>query len=255
MANSDKAGTGHCATYTKEGLLGVINGLPLAVAVIDADRKLALANNAACRLLNSDEARLIGLVGGRAFGCIHHKDAPEGCGYGKDCQKCKLRMTVKDTLENRTPHFMVDAPMVFKLHGKRHLRITTQPLVFQGSAAVLLSIEDATESIQHEQTKLDKEKLAAVIHTAGGVCHEINQPLMAILGFAELLIGELSQGGAVKAHIMEIKEQAERLGAVTNKLMTITQYKTKLYLNSEILDIDAATLNAADEFKFKEERS
>lgn len=227
--------------YTKEGLLGIINGLPLAVAVIDANRKVALANRATYEFVNKNEVELIGHVGGDAFGCIHHDDVPEGCGFGTECLKCKLRMTVKDTMENRKSHFMVETSMVFKLHGQRHLRITTQPLLLQGNEVVLLSIEDVTEAKKHEQIKLEKEKLSAVIHTTGAVCHEMNQPLMTIMGFSELLIAELAEGKIQESNVKEINEQAKRLGTITRKLMSITQYKTKGYLNSQILDIDAAS--------------
>ncbi len=227
--------------YTKEGLLGVINGLPLAVAVIDADRRVALANRATYMFVNKNESQLIGHVGGEAFGCIHHNDVPEGCGFGKECLKCRLRMTVKDTMEKKDPHFMVETSMVFNLHGERHLRITTEPLMLQGNEVVLLSIEDVTEAKKYERTKLEEEKLSAAIKTAGAVCHEMNQPLMAIMGFSELLLQDIAQGQVDGTNVREIKEQVERLGAITKKLMTITHYKTKGYLKSEILDIDAAS--------------
>lgn len=238
---------------TKEGLLGIINGLPLAVAVIDADRKVALANRATYMFVNKNESQLIGHVGGDAFGCIHHDDVPEGCGFGTDCLKCKLRTTIKDTMEKRESHFLVETSMVFKQYGQRHLRITTQPLLLQDNEVVLLSIEDVTEAKKHEQIKLEKEKLSAVVHTAGAVCHEMNQPLMTILGFSELLIDDLEQGQVQETNVREIKEQAERLGAITRKLMNITQYKTKGYLKSEILDIDAASLKVDSNIKPDEE--
>ena len=148
---------------------------------------------------------------------------------------------------------MVETSMIFKLHGKRHLRITTQPLILQNDDVVLLSIEDITEAKEHERTLLEKEKLSAVIHTAGAVCHEMNQPLMTILGFSELLIDEISQGEIQKTNLMKIKEQAQRLGAITRKLMTITKYKTKGYLKSEILDIDAASADFSSNDKLDED--
>lgn len=241
MIKTDRTVLGDSKIFTKEGLLGVINGLPLAVAVIDAERKVVLANRATYMFANKNESQLVGHVGGEAFGCIHHDDVPEGCGFGKDCLKCKLRMTVKDTMEKWKSYFMVETSMVFKLHGKRHLRITTQPLVLQGSKVVLLSIEDMTDAKKLEEITLEKEKFSAVVKTVGAICHEMNQPLTGILGFSELLIDELVEGQIQERNVLEIKKQAERLGTITKKLMTITRYKTKEYLKSEILDIDAAS--------------
>ncbi|NDY70630.1 histidine kinase [Desulfobacter hydrogenophilus] len=227
--------------FSKDDILRVINNLPLAVAVIDADRKLVLANKMAGMFVKKEENLLVGPVVGAAFGCIHHKDAPEGCGFGKECLKCKLRITVNDTLENERGHFMVETPMTFNSIGRRHLRITTQPLKLQKGKAVLLSIEDVTQAKKYEHAKIEKEKLTVVVRTAGAICHEINQPLMAILGFSELLIDDICHGQVQKENIKEIKDQAERLAEITNKLMAITQYKTKKYLHSEILDLDAAS--------------
>ena len=84
-------------TLPEDDILCIIDNLPLAVVVLDADRKLILANKTAGRFVNRDDRQLIGLLCGDALGCIYHKDAPEGCGSGNECHKCKLRTTVMDT--------------------------------------------------------------------------------------------------------------------------------------------------------------
>ncbi|HRF91215.1 MAG TPA: histidine kinase dimerization/phospho-acceptor domain-containing protein, partial [Desulfobacter postgatei] len=117
----------------------------------------------------------------------------------------------------------------------------------QKRTAVLLSIEDITNAKNYERAKIEKEKLTAVVRTAGAICHEINQPLMVILGFSELLIDEIAHGQIQEENVKEIRDQAQRLAEITNKLMAITQYKTKMYLSSEILDLDAASsINISD---------
>ena len=227
--------------YTKEGLLEVIDALPLAIAVINRNRAVTLANKSIYLFTNKDQVQLIGHVGGEAFGCIHHDDVPEGCGFGPECLKCKLRTTVLNTMEQKEPQNMVETVMIFKNHGERHLRISTLPMMLSGDEVVLLAIEDITEIKKQEQTAREKEKLSAVIQTAGAVCHEMNQPLMSIMGFAELLQEDLQEDGVRKENLEEIKKQVERLGSITSKLMTITKYKTKGYLSAEIIDIDAAS--------------
>lgn len=229
------------AAFSMDDIIRIINGLPISVTVIDADRKLALTNKMTCMFVNKEDNQLVGLVVGAAFGCIHHEDSPKGCGFGKECLNCKLRITVNDALENGKGHFMVETSMTFKSIGPRHLKITTQPLELQNGRAVLLSIEDVTKEKKYEHSEIEKEKLKAVVRTAGAICHEINQPLMAILGFSELLIDDVCQGEIQESNVKEIRDQAERLGAITNKLMAITKYKTKMYLGSEILDLDAAS--------------
>ncbi len=227
--------------YTKEGLLQVINTLPLAIAVIDKNRKVALANNATYLFTNKNNAQLIGYVGGEAFNCINHNDVPEGCGFGPECLKCKLRETVASTMEKKVPFHMVNITMGFVNHGKRHLRISTQPMILNEDEVVLLAMEDITDAKAHEQLAIEKEKLSAVIQTAGAVCHEMNQPLMVIMGFSDLLHEDLKDSGLQNDNLNNIQKQLKRLGNITNKLMSITQYKTKKYLKGDILDIDAAS--------------
>lgn len=227
--------------YTKEGLLEVIDALPLAIAVIDSNRAVALANKSTYLFTNKNQLQLIGHVGGEAFGCIHHDDVLQGCGFGPECLKCKLRTTVLTTMEQKETQHMVETVMMFKNHGERHLRISTLPMMLSGDEVVLLAIEDITEVKKREQIEMEKEKLSVVIQTVGAVCHEMNQPLMVIMGFAELLLEDLQEDGTQKDNVKEIKKQVERLGSITRKLMGITRYKTKGYLSAEIIDIDAAS--------------
>jgi len=107
--------------YTKEGLLEVVDALPLAIAVIDKNTKVALANKSTYLLMNKHESQLIGFVGGEAFGCVHHEDGPEGCGFGPAGLKCTLRGTVQRTMEEKKALRLVETSMTFKGLGERYL--------------------------------------------------------------------------------------------------------------------------------------
>ena len=227
--------------FSREDLVTVINALPIAISVIDRHRRVTLTNRATELFVNKNEDQLIGRVGGDAFDCIHHEDAPEGCGFGQECIKCRLRQTVIETLETQTARELVESTMVFKGRGESHLRFSTLPIVLDSEDAVLLSIDDITLARRHEQTRMEREKLAAAVETAGAICHEINQPLMVILGMAELLLEETDASDSRRDGLSEIREQAERLGKITRKLMTLTEYKTRPYLKSTILDIEKSS--------------
>ena len=95
--------------------------------------------------------------------------------------------------------------------------------------------------IPAEAGRLNHEKLQGAIEMAGAVCHEINQPLMAISGYSTLVSMSISENDPVKDKIVKIMEQVDRLGQITRKLMRITKYETKDYLEGKIIDIDRAT--------------
>ncbi len=104
-----------------------------------------------------------------------------------------------------------------------------------------ITLTDISERKQEEMAVCEKEKLQGVLEMAGAVCHEMNQPLMAISGYSELLSMNHSGNQALDELIEKIKSQVSRLGEITHKLMGITKYETKDYLESRIIDIDRAT--------------
>ncbi len=94
------------------------------------------------------------------------------------------------------------------------------------------------------QTKLrEKEKLQGVIEMAGAVCHELNQPLQAVKGYAELLLMDTSENEPNYGKLKDIKDGADRIGQLTQKIMRISEYRTKGYMNNrtKIVDIYKAS--------------
>jgi len=76
---------------------------------------------------------------------------------------------------------------------------------------------------------------------AGAVCHELNQPMQAVLGYSEIIMKDLEDDSPLYDKIKNIAQEIDRMGAMTNKIMRIAQYETKDYLKSKIIDIDKAT--------------
>jgi signal transduction histidine kinase len=108
--------------------------------------------------------------------------------------------------------------------------------------SLMVSIEIALHRHRSESERIYREKLQAVLETVGAICHELNQPMMAISGHTELLMDTLDQNDPVYSKIAKIKSQVERMGAITQKLMGITRYETKDYVQGErIVDIEKSS--------------
>ncbi len=96
----------------------------------------------------------------------------------------------------------------------------------------------------HNQLR-EQEKLQGVLEMAGAVCHELNQPLQAVLSFSELLMRETDAGDPNFETIKEITTGTDRLGELTRKIMRISRYRSKPYVDgTKIIDIDGASGNA-----------
>ena len=92
-----------------------------------------------------------------------------------------------------------------------------------------------------EMERLQREKLQGVLEMAGAVCHELNQPVMAMAGYADIIAMGVSGDDALQDKLAKLKSQTERVGEITRKLMNITRYKTKDYAAGEkIIDIEAS---------------
>jgi len=76
---------------------------------------------------------------------------------------------------------------------------------------------------------------------AGAVCHELNQPLQIVSGFAEMLLLETNTDDKNFKTLKTIKQGIERIGELTRRIMKITRYHTKPYLKGSIVDINEAS--------------
>lgn len=111
-------------------------------------------------------------------------------------------------------------------------------------AWTIATFTDISQRKAVEKEKYEKERLQGVLEMAGAVCHEINQPLQAILGYSELLLMGSNSDTIEHNNVHSIKSQATRLGKITRKLSNITRYRTIDYPgNTKIVDIWGASRN------------
>ena len=108
-----------------------------------------------------------------------------------------------------------------------------------GSVGVML---DLTEKNRAARDRFQKEKLQGVLETAGAVCHEMNQPLQAILGHTELSLADITPDNPAYLSLTKISKQIDRMAAITHKLQSITHYETMDYdSKTKIIDIHKAS--------------
>jgi len=72
----------------------------------------------------------------------------------------------------------------------------------------------------------EREKLKGMLEMTGTVCHEFNQPLQILSGISELLLHKVPEDDQMYKKICKIKEQVDRMGTITLKLLGITKNET-----------------------------
>jgi CheY-like chemotaxis protein len=101
--------------------------------------------------------------------------------------------------------------------------------------------ETITELHRAEGVRVEKQRLQGVVEMAGAVCHELNQPIQGISGYAELMIMKADESDPLISYARKIKQQTDRMGKITGKLMNITAYRTKQHdTHTRIIDIEGA---------------
>jgi PAS domain S-box-containing protein len=128
---------------------------------------------------------------------------------------------------------------------RRDFLFTLAPIKDQKGTAIgsVTVLADLTDKNRAARDRLQKEKLEGVLETAGGVCHEFNQPLQALSGYLEILALKLQPESSGKDSIQKALAQIERMRDITSKLQRITHYETMAYADkSRIIDIHKSAL-------------
>ena len=95
---------------------------------------------------------------------------------------------------------------------------------------------------EHRRELIRREKLRGALEMAGATCHEFNQPMQVISGYAELLLRDSEESGQAAEELQRIKAASDRMIEITRKLQQITRYETREYVGgATIIDIDKSS--------------
>lgn len=121
--------------------------VPVGLLLVEADRRIRKANQAAARMAGVSRDQIIEQVGGAGLGCLNHLDDPRGCGHGPACDRCELRLAVKFAAED---NMVIDGlPVTLPVEGPdgpelKHILVSATPVTINGRQQVLVSLQDIT---------------------------------------------------------------------------------------------------------------
>lgn len=103
-----------------------------------------------------------------------------------------------------------------------------------GEAAVLLSLADSSQENQLRRQVAQATKMQAVGQLAGGVAHDFNNVLTAIIGTCDLMLLRHIPGDSDYDDIQQIRANSNRAAALTRQLLAFSRQQT---LRPEIIQL------------------
>jgi two-component system, cell cycle sensor histidine kinase and response regulator CckA len=117
-----------------------------------------------------------------------------------------------------------DEPVSLSLAGVRGL----------GEAAVLLGLTDSTEETRLKRQVAQATKMQAIGQLAGGVAHDFNNILTAIIGTCDLMLFRHTPGDSDYDDIQQVRQNSNRAAALTRQLLAFSRQQT---LRPEVLQL------------------
>ncbi|MDB5690093.1 MAG: sensor histidine kinase [Sphingomonas bacterium] len=112
-----------------------------------------------------------------------------------------------------------------------------------GDAAVLLSLKDSSEEIRLKRQVAQATKMQAVGQLAGGVAHDFNNILTAILGHCDLMLMRHTPGEADYDDIQQIRHNSNRAAGLTRQLLAFSRQQTLRPQVLQLPDVVSETSN------------
>jgi len=231
---TDDRATARELASTKEFLSSLIESSPDAIIAARLDGTIALFNSAAERILGYSRGDVIG-----------KKSVTElyPTGSARDVMR-RIRAAPERRIESVRSEVVASS-------GERIPILLSAALVTEHGAEVAsvgmftdlrerLKIEETVAQMQRQLALTEKQMIVAEL--AGAAAHELNQPLTAIQGYAELMQKKAEPESPTARGAAVILRESERMAEIVRKIGRITRYETKHYVGgTKIIDLERSS--------------
>ncbi|CAN5177256.1 ATP-binding protein [soil metagenome] len=190
--------------------------LPFGLAMADRDGRLLFFNNAFARAANIAPDEKPSYPGDLVI-------SEDQAAVAEAVRRYAVGSQVSGDIAVRL-RAAAEEPVSLSLAGVRGL----------GEASVLLSVRDNSEETRLKRQVAQQTKMQAVGQLAGGVAHDFNNVLTAIIGHCDLMLMRHTPGDSDYDDIQQIKSNSNRAASLTRQLLAFSRQQT---LRPQILQL------------------
>ena len=186
----------------------LLSNLPVGLALVDRDGRFLFANDAFARVVDLPPEKMPPYPGDLVI--------PEDKGAVSESIR---RYASGSSMSGDIAVRLKDQPddvIALSIAGVRGL----------GDAAVLLGLKDNSEETKLKRQVAQATKMQAIGQLAGGVAHDFNNILTAIIGYCDLMMLRHQPGDSDYDDIQQIKNNSNRAASLTRQLLAFSRQQT-----------------------------
>lgn len=129
--------------------------------------------------------------------------------------------------------------------GRRIMDVNYFPMFDkQGNVeGAVLNARDITETRKLEEQLIQAQKIESIGTLAGGVAHEINNPITGIMNYAQLILDRTEGQNPIAEFAGEILHETERVANIVRNLLTFARQEKQTHSPNRFSDIFSAVLS------------
>ncbi len=203
---------------------GIVNSAMDGIISVDSEQKIVLFNAAA--------ERILGCPATEAIGQSIDRFIPQRF---REQHKKHIRNFGETGLTLRSMHSFAELTALRADSEQFPIEASISQIEVAGQKLFTVILRDITERKQLEEQFLQSQKMEAIGRLAGGVAHDFNNTLTAIIGYSQLVQAQLDDASPLRHDVEEIEKAGHRAAGLTAQLLAFSR---KQVLQPKVLDLN-----------------
>ncbi len=162
----------------------------------------------------------------------------------------KVKERIKTLNENGCAVPLMEERIIRRDGSLLDVEVSAVPFHYNGENGALVYMRDISERkrLEKEQEALEaqlqqKQRLASIGTLAGGVAHEINNPVTGIINYAQLIAESDAANKEIAGYSGEIISEGRRIAEIVSSLLKFARQERRTHSLAQISDIIQGTLS------------